>query len=107
MNIKIEYGKTIITTSRATSELQNKNGYRGVNYMSNQNKYRAEIQINNRKYVVGSFSDLNDAVKARKVAEMYRDSGELMEFLKTKPHGHATNYTTFWSEQFKKLNRSD
>ena len=103
MNIKIEYGKTIITTSRATSELPNKNGHRGVNYMSNQKKYRAEIQVNNRKYAIASFAELDKAIKARKVAECYRDTGELMEFLKRRPHGHSSEYTTFWDNEFNKL----
>lgn len=47
----------------------NKSGITGVSFNSKRNKWCAEIQINKRKIKLGSFSEKQDAINARKEAE--------------------------------------
>lgn len=47
----------------------NTSGYKGVYYNKTTNKWWAEIHYNNKKIWLGSYIELNDAIKARKEAE--------------------------------------
>ena len=47
----------------------NTSGVVGVNYRKDRNKWRAEINVNNKCIYLGMFDDFNKAVKARKEAE--------------------------------------
>lgn len=48
----------------------NSSGYQGVNYYKNYGKWRAAIGINGSKLVLGFFDNMEEAVKARKEAEI-------------------------------------
>ena len=42
----------------------------GVSFMKSHNKYRAQITVNRKQIHLGVFEDINDAIKARKAAEV-------------------------------------
>lgn len=47
----------------------NKSGCKGVSWYSNLNKWVAEIRVEGKKIVLGTFKNLDDAISARKQAE--------------------------------------
>jgi len=47
----------------------NSSGFRGVRYIDRNNKYSVSIQKNKNRINVGTFSNLEDAIFARKIAE--------------------------------------
>ena len=47
----------------------NTSGETGIWWFSDRNRWVAEIRVNNKKKTIGYFSDIKDAVKARKHAE--------------------------------------
>lgn len=58
-----ENGRSAITPSNNTS------GKKGVSYQKTRDKWRAYITIDNKQYYLGSFTNYEDAVKAREEAE--------------------------------------
>ena len=48
----------------------NSSGYPGVSFRKDRNKYRAYIMVNRKQIFLGFYKQLNDAVKARKLAEL-------------------------------------
>lgn len=78
----------------------NKYGCYGLSHYSYSQKIRVEISIKKKKYLVGIFNTLDDAIKARKIAEKKRQEGTLVEWLKTKPHGNSNAYNEFWEREF-------
>lgn len=48
----------------------NTSGKTGVSFYSNQNKWSAEIHVNNKHIRLGMFENFEDAVKAREEAEL-------------------------------------
>ena len=48
----------------------NTSGCRGVYFLKDRNKYSASIMVNGITIYLGQFNDINDAIKARKEAEM-------------------------------------
>ena len=42
----------------------------GVSFMKSHNKYRAQITVNSKQIHLGVFEDINDAIKARKTANV-------------------------------------
>ena len=47
----------------------NKSGIVGVRWSQTKQRWKADIQVNNKTFNLGSFMDKNDAIKARKEAE--------------------------------------
>lgn len=48
--------------------LDNKSGYKGINFDKQTGKWRARIKFNGKEYSLGRHNKLKDAVKARKAA---------------------------------------
>lgn len=80
MNIEIKNGVTIIATGTDSSEIKNKTGVTGVTYYNRDNKYRAELTIKRRKYLLGFFDKLEDAKAIRLEAEKQREAGTFLEW---------------------------
>lgn len=59
---------TQCTNSRVRSD--NKVGCKGVNWHSKERKWNARISVKGKRISLGSFKNLNDAIKARKEAEI-------------------------------------
>lgn len=78
----------------------NKYGCYGLSQYNYSQKIRVEISIKKKKYLIGIFNTLDDAIKARKIAEKKREEGTLVEWLKTKPHGNSDACKEFWEIEF-------
>ena len=48
----------------------NKSGHKGVYWDSWSRRWRAELKINYKKITLGRYTNINDAIKARKLAEL-------------------------------------
>ena len=55
--------------TRIMKYINNKTGCTGVCYNKSQNRYRATIRINGKVFYLGTFKNLEDAIKCRKEAE--------------------------------------
>ena len=63
--------ETHSTQCRNTRSIKNsKTGHKGVSLSSGKYKYRVRIYVNSKDLSVGNFDDLNEAIKARKDAEI-------------------------------------
>ena len=100
MERKIENGVTILHTAADHIGCRNTFGCPGISYYKPSNGYRVEISIGKRKYLVGLFTSLQDAIKARKIAERKKAAGVLVSWLDTKPHGNSEEYMKFWNNEF-------
>ena len=66
----------------------NTSGYPGVNWVKREQKWRARIKVDGKEQHLGLFSDINDAIQAKKAAEekyfkefsyYYSQKGELKD----------------------------
>lgn len=104
MKRKIEKGITILDTTAERIGVRNKLGCAGISQYCG-DKWRTEISIGKKKYLVGVFDDFQDAIKARKLAEQKKQAGTLVEWIASRPHGNALNRKKFWDEQFEGMNQ--
>lgn len=58
-----------INARNAKMYLHNKSGHNGVSWSKDKNMWTAQITINWKNRNLGSYSDINDAIAARKAAE--------------------------------------
>lgn len=75
MNINIKNGVTIINTGDAVGGIKAVSGHTGVVWLKDVQKYRAEIYINKKKYHLGRFENIEDAIALRKEAETHKAAG--------------------------------
>lgn len=66
-NLRIDDYSTNMMNSRISQN--NTSGTKGVNYDKGDGKWRARIQVNNKRISLGSFLDIGKAINARKQAE--------------------------------------
>ena len=104
MKREIKNGTTIIHTAEDRIGVRNKLGCHGISYYNNTDKWRTEISVGKKKYLVGVFDDLDDAIKARKVAEKKKEAGILVSWLASRPHGNSDENILFWNNEFKGMN---
>lgn len=83
MNVRIENGVTIISTGDAVGGLKNKTGHVGITYYEKQDRYRAELTYKYNKYLLGFYTNIDDAVAIRKEAERQKEKGNFMEWYNT------------------------
>ena len=104
MTRDFEKGITIIHTQGDGLGTLNKHGYRGVTTFGD--KFRVTITIgkkNAKKYLIGTFDNISDAAKARRIAELKRHQKCLDEWLETRPHGNSFEHKIFWKNEFERL----
>ena len=60
-----------VKVSRLTSNKPSNNtsGHKGIHWHKRRNEWRARIQIKGKRYELGSFKRLQDAIEARELAE--------------------------------------
>lgn len=80
MRIRIENGVTIISTGVSTSGKKNMHGHPGITYVKRINKYRAELTYKKKRYHLGYFFTIEDAVAYRKIAEEHVEQGDYIEW---------------------------
>lgn len=103
MTREIKYKVTIIHTAEDHLMVKNKYGCHGISKYNNTERLRVEIHIGQKKYLVGIFDNLDDAIKARRFAEQKRSEGTLVEWLQAAPHGNSLGYAEFWKNELKKM----
>lgn len=94
MEIIIKNGATIIKTGDANGGVKNKHNQTGVSihYSSNgMARYRAEIQLNKKKYFLGLRDTIEEAKTLRKEAEVNIQEGAFHEWLKSLKNGYSLN----------------
>lgn len=103
MKYRIENGTTIISTGKTGNEVRNKTGAWGISYYAKKNQYRAELTYQQKKYGIAYFENIEDAKKARFVAEMRVKDGTFLEWFANKPHKNSSKFEGFWENEFKKF----
>ena len=83
MDVRIENGVTIISTGDAKGGLKNKTGHTGITYYKKLNRYRSELTLKHKKYLLGFYDNIDDAVAIRKEAERQREKGTFIEWYNT------------------------
>lgn len=94
MKIIIENGATIIKTGDANGGVKNKHNQAGVSTHYSSNgivRYRAEIQINKKKYFLGLRDTLEEAKTLRKEAEANIQEGTFHEWFEKLKNGYSIN----------------
>lgn len=67
--INEKYGTNVAMISNTNPPRNNKSGYKGVWYDPIHGVYQAYIGFQHKKYALGTYKHLDDAVKARQEAE--------------------------------------
>ena len=85
-NVVGRYKGTVITAISPARKLNknNKSGTNGVYWNSSENKYIAKITLRNKSITIGRFDYIEDAIKARKLAEEEYYAPIIDEFLNLK-----------------------
>lgn len=99
---EIKNGVTIISTGDSTGGLKNKTGVVGVTYYKSENRYRAELTIKRKKYLLGFFRDIEDAKAIRKEAEKQKAAGTFFEWYESL---EKYKYQKLTKEQKEKMKR--
>lgn len=70
-NQKINLRTTTYTQNVINTDLKSNNtsGYRGIDFYKRVGKWRVRLSVNNKNMSFGYYSDLEDAIEARKEAE--------------------------------------
>ena len=69
MKIRIEDGKTIISTGVGNDVVRNKTGVRGLSYRESMNCYTLAIVVDGRKYHIGNYDTIEEGKAMRKLAD--------------------------------------
>jgi hypothetical protein len=69
MKIRIEDGKTIISTGVGNDAVRNKTGVRGLSYRESLNCYTLAIVVDGRKYHIGNYDTVEEGKAMRKIAD--------------------------------------
>ncbi len=70
LQIYCKNGTYVPGLTRTNLNKNNTSGYKGVSYRKDRNKYRAYIKFQRRNIHLGYYNSFEDAVEARKIAEM-------------------------------------
>lgn len=65
----ITEGTNIAKITQEKLDKNNKSGYRGVHFHNQSKTWEARIQFQGKRYYLGRYKDIEDAIKARKEAE--------------------------------------
>lgn len=101
MKREFKNGTTIIHTQEDHIGVRNRLGCPGISPFCE--KWRTEISIKKKKYLVGIFDNFQDACKARKIAEKKRIEGTLEQWLATKPPRHSKGCIEFWERELNNI----
>ena len=75
MKIRIEDGKTIISTGVKSGDPLNKTGVKGLTYKTSTGKYSLAHVHNGKKYHLGNYATLEDAKAIRKILDEHIEQG--------------------------------
>lgn len=81
MQIRIEDGKTIISTGVGTDAVRNKTGVRGLTYRESLNCYTLAFVVNGRKYHIGNYDTIEEGKAMREIADECIKNGTFQDWL--------------------------
>ena len=98
---------TILHTAEDSIGIANKHGCKGI--VSFFDKYRVQIALghNKKKFLIGTFDTLEEAKKARHIADEKKREGCLEEWLATKPHGNSEECKEWWKIQLEWMDQNE
>ena len=84
MQIYFEHGVTVIDIGGLeVSGHTNKTGYRGIKFLKDRQVYHANINLNKKKYHLGEFKHIEDAVAIRSEADVHIADGDFLDWYET------------------------
>lgn len=91
MKIRIEDGKTIISTGVKADAIKNKTGVQGLTYREESNTYTLAIVHNGKKYHIGNYSTIEEGKSMRKKADEYIENGTFLQWVNDLPTKRVLN----------------
>lgn len=82
MKIRIEDGKTIISTGVGTGAIRNKTGVRGLTWNEGLNCYCLQLVYKGRKYHIGNYDTIGEGKSMRELADEMIASGSFIDWHK-------------------------
>ena len=83
MIIRIEDGKTIISTGIGNDHVRNKTGVRGLTWRESLNCYCLQIVVNGKKYHIGNYDTLEEGKSMRELADEMIANDTFLDWHKT------------------------
>lgn len=81
MRIRIEDGKTIISTGIGNDVVRNKTGVRGLSYRESLKCYTLAIVVDGKKYHIGNYDTIDEGKAMRKMADEMIENGTFHDWL--------------------------
>lgn len=81
MKIRIEDGKTIISTGVKSGDVKNKTGVKGLSYRESLKCYTLALVYNYRKYHIGNYDTIEEGKAMRKKADSHIENGTFLQWL--------------------------
>jgi len=81
MRIRIEDGKTIISTGIGNDVVRNKTGVRGLSYRESLKCYTLAIVVDGKKYHIGNYDTIVEGKAMRKMADEMIANGTFHDWL--------------------------
>lgn len=81
MNIRIEDGKTIISTGVGTDAVRNKTGVRGLSWRESLQCYVLAFVVDGKKYHIGNYDTIEEGRSMRKIADEMIANGTFHDWL--------------------------
>ena len=81
MKIRIEDGKTIISTGVGGDAIRNKTGVRGLSYREDMNCYTLAITVDGKKYHIGNYDTIDEGKSMREIADEMLSNGTFDNWL--------------------------
>ena len=82
MKIRIEDGKTIISTGVGVDEIRNKTGVRGLTYNKGMNCYTLAFVVDGKKYHIGNYDTIEEGKSMREIADEMIANGTFQDWHK-------------------------
>ena len=81
MKIRIEDGRTIISTGVGNDVVRNKTGVRGLSYREDMKCFTLAITVDGKKYHIGNYDTLEEGKAMRKLADEMIANGTFQDWL--------------------------
>lgn len=91
MKIRIEDGKTIISTGVKADAIRNKTGVKGMNFNKESGTYTLSVVHHGKKYHIGNYSTIEEGKAMRKKCDKYIEDGIFEQWVNDLPKKRIVN----------------